>query len=105
VIVDGDRAVLIDWQCPGRGDPVEDLCAFLSPAFQVLYGRAPLAPTEERSFLDTYPDREAVDRLGTLRPFYDHRMLGYCAWRCEALAATRPADAATYARAAEALLA
>ena len=28
---------LIDWQCPGIGDPAEDLWTFLSPAFQILF--------------------------------------------------------------------
>ncbi len=33
--------VLIDWQCPGVGDPVEDLACFLSPAMMVLYAAPP----------------------------------------------------------------
>ena len=52
----GTDLVLIDWQCPGAGDPVEDLRRSSPPAFQMLYGREPLTADEEEAFLDAYPD-------------------------------------------------
>ena len=33
LIAGADGLIAIDWQCPAAGDPVEDLVAFLSPAF------------------------------------------------------------------------
>ena len=33
-----DGLRLIDWQCPGIGDGLQDVATFLSPAMQVLYG-------------------------------------------------------------------
>ncbi len=103
LIAGAQGLVAIDWQCPAAGDPVEDLAAFLSPAFQILYGRAPLGAAEERELLIQYGDDEAVARLGILRRFFDWRMAAYCAMRSEQYAATRPEAAARY-RAAQAAL-
>src|SRR5690606_1496502 len=44
IIADKEKVVLIDWQCPARGDPIHDLALFLSPAMQVLGRGAPLSP-------------------------------------------------------------
>jgi hypothetical protein len=101
----GDRLVLIDWQAPGAGDPVEDLAAFLSPAFQILYGRKPLSEAEEQAFLDAYPAPLVVRRLQRMRPSYDWRMAAYCAWRAEQLDGAAPEASAAYTRATDALLA
>jgi aminoglycoside phosphotransferase (APT) family kinase protein len=94
----------IDWQCPAAGDAAEDLAAFLSPAFQILYGRAPLAASEEAELVDVYGDAATVARLRLLRPFFDWRMAAYCALRQHRLATTHPDAAARYRRAAAALL-
>ncbi len=96
--------VLIDWQCPGAGDPAEDLAAFLSPAFQILYGREPLTTAQETDFLAAYLDRAVVERLEALRPAYDWRMAAYCTWRIELFAETRPVASALYESAVAALL-
>lgn len=74
---------LIDWQCPQLGDPAEDLAIFLSPAMQLLYRGAPLAPDEEKAFLAAYPDQSVVSRLQKLKPWYHWRMAAYCLWRSE----------------------
>lgn len=97
--------IAIDWQCPAAGDPIEDLAAFLSPAFQILYGRKPLHDAEEQIFLAAYDDDEAVTRLHLLRGYYDWRMAAYCAMRAVQLAVTRPEAAARYRAATAALLA
>ena len=62
---DGTLA-LIDWQCPQRGDPAEDLALFLSPAMQLLYRGRPLDAAEEAQFVAAYPDRRVVARYFAL---------------------------------------
>lgn len=99
VIVGDDGPRLIDWQCPAIGDPAEDLFAFLSPAFQVLYGHEPLDPAERDACLDAYGERAVLARLAALEPAYAYRFGAYCAMRRVDLADTDPAAAARYARA------
>lgn len=95
---------LIDWQCPALGDAAEDLCAFLSPAFQILYGRQPLSAAQRAAFLFAYDDRRTSDRLQLLEPFYHWRMATYCGMRQQQYAASRPEAAAAYAKALTALI-
>lgn len=95
---------LIDWQCPALGDAAEDLCAFLSPAFQILYGRQPLAAAQRAAFLFAYDDRRTAERLHLLEPFYHWRMATYCGMRQQQYAAGRPEAAAAYAKAVAALI-
>jgi aminoglycoside phosphotransferase (APT) family kinase protein len=104
VATDTGRLVVIDWQCPAVGDPVQDVIAFLSPAFQILYGRPPLTAAEEAAFFAAYDDPELKRRYDTVRPFYDWRMAGYCATRQAKYASTRPEAAQRYAQALAALL-
>lgn len=94
----------IDWQCPAAGDPAEDLAAFLSPAFQILYGRAPLTSAQEAELLDAYDDAETSARLEQLRAFFDWRMAAYCAMRQAYWAAVRPEASERYRQSTEALL-
>jgi aminoglycoside phosphotransferase (APT) family kinase protein len=94
----------IDWQCPASGDAAEDLAAFLSPAFQILYGREPLTAGEEAAFLSAHGDGETIRRLHRLRPFFDWRMAAYCAMRQANLSASHPAASERYRLAALALL-
>ncbi|HVI88010.1 MAG TPA: aminoglycoside phosphotransferase family protein [Dongiaceae bacterium] len=95
---------LIDWQCPALGDAAEDLCAFLSPAFQILYGRQPLTPAQRAAFLFAYDDRRVSDRLQLLEPFFHWRMAAYCSMRQQQYAAGRPEAASAYAKALAALI-
>jgi hypothetical protein len=95
---------LIDWQCPALGDPAEDLCAFLSPAFQILYDRPPLTLAQRKTFLAAYDDRRVIERLQILEPFFHWRMAAYCHMRRQQYATTRPAAAAAYDLALGALL-
>lgn len=74
-------AVLIDWQCPARGDPAEDLACFLSPAMQIAYAGRPLPAAEARAFLRAHGDRAAAARLRALAPAFHWRMAAYCLWR------------------------
>jgi thiamine kinase len=95
---------LIDWQCPALGDPAEDLCAFLSPAFQILYGCRPLTLAQRETFLTAYGDRRVIERLQILEPFFHWRMAAYCQMRRLQYATTRPAAAAAYDLALDTLL-
>jgi hypothetical protein len=105
IIVAGEgRLVVIDWQCPAAGDPVQDMVAFLSPAFQILYGCAPLGDQQEAEFHGAYADAATKERYHRLLPFYDWRMAGYCATRKLKYAEQRPEASQRYDRALQALL-
>lgn len=72
---------LIDWQCPGVGDPVEDLAMFLSPAMHYIYRGTPLTIAEAAEFLHAYPDETVRNRYQVLARLYHWRMIAYCAWK------------------------
>lgn len=75
----GDR--LIDWQCPGLGDPAEDIAAFLSPAMQFLYRGWPLSAGEVAAFLAAWPRGDEVARYRCLAPLLHWRLAAHCAGR------------------------
>ncbi|MYM55455.1 phosphotransferase family protein [Thalassovita mangrovi] len=81
MIVNGAQVTLIDWQCPGVGDPVEDLAIFLSPAMQLIYRGRPLSEAERAAFLDAYGDPNIRKRIAALAPWHHWRMAAYCAWK------------------------
>lgn len=83
LIVSGEEGVLIDWQCPALGDPVDDLATFLSPAMQMLYRGAPLTGEESRAFLAAYPDPATVARYHAMAPLLHWRIAAHCLWRAE----------------------
>lgn len=91
--------VLIDWQCPGRGDPVEDLACFVSPAMIILYERPPHPLAERTAFLAEYPDQVAVRRYRRDGLAWHYRIGGYCVWRAHRLARRQPEIAERYRRA------
>lgn len=91
--------VLIDWQCPGRGDAVEDIACFLSPAMMILYQQSPHSPAAREAFLAAYPDRAAVARYHRDAPSWHYRIGGYCVWRAHRLQRRQPEIAERYRRA------
>ncbi len=91
--------VLIDWQCPGVGDPVEDLACFLSPAMMVLYAAPPHGSAAVQRFLAAYPDGETVDRYRRDGAAWHYRIAAYCLWRSHRLATSLPEVADRYRRA------
>ena len=93
--------LLIDWQCPGQGDPVEDLAAATSPGVQILYGRAPLEKTDVDELLASYEDSSVTERYRWKAPLYSARFAAYCAWRIERLGDHPDADRYREALAAE----
>ena len=102
-----DGLVLIDWQCPGAGDAVEDVACFSSPAMQLLYDRAPLTAATRRRFLQAYEaadDRGSVERYAAHGAGWHYRIAAYCAWRIPHTRRRQPEVAAGYARALEAEL-
>jgi thiamine kinase len=81
-LIEGPQGLrLIDWQCPGLGDPAEDLFSFLAPCFQILFQHAPLSDAERSDFLAVYDDPDVAARLQLMEPFYAYRMLAYCCLR------------------------
>ena len=72
---------LIDWQCPGIGDPVEDLAVFLSPAMHLIYRGQTLPDAQQADFLAAYPDINIQERCKIMMPLYHWRMIAYCAWK------------------------
>jgi thiamine kinase len=91
MIEDNGRVTMIDWQCPGLGDPVDDLAAFLSPAMQYLYGGGILTEADRSRFLAAFPE-DLVARYRLLAPALHWRIAAHCLWRAERGAADyRPA--------------
>lgn len=81
LIVSGQKATLIDWQCPAVGDPVHDLALFMSPGMQQVYRGAPLSEAEEAITIAAYDCPETAYRLALLRPHYHWLMAAYCTWK------------------------
>jgi hypothetical protein len=104
VVVGPDGLRLIDWQCPGLGDPIEDLAAFASPAIQILYGCPPLSAGDVARMLDGYAATtgghdavlSAAERFEWRRPMYAVRIAAYCAHRAETLSQDDPEIAERY---------
>jgi aminoglycoside phosphotransferase (APT) family kinase protein len=105
LIVGAGGIRLIDWQCPGVGDPAEDVWAFLSPAFQILFNHAPLTPQECETFMKAYGKEGTAARLAFLAPYFAYRMAAYCCLRRNELAGRDPALSDRYRRAAVAQIA
>ncbi len=104
-LIEGPEGLrLIDWQCPGMGDPVEDLFSFLAPCFQILFQHAPLTAEERGDFLAAYGDAEVAARLEVMTQFYAYRMLAYCCLRRLRLSECDKTAAERYRRAFEAEL-
>jgi aminoglycoside phosphotransferase (APT) family kinase protein len=88
--------VLIDWQCPGVGDPVEDVACFLSPAMMILYATPPHTTGARQRFLDAYDDRRVVARYQRDGPAWHYRIASYCVWRAHRLSRRQPEVAERY---------
>ncbi|MFZ9628712.1 MAG: phosphotransferase family protein [Ilumatobacteraceae bacterium] len=96
--------VLIDWQCPGAGDPVEDLACFRSPAMMILYGQRPHSTATVRRFLAAYASLDSaaaasVQRHAEVGAAWHYRIGAYCVWRIHRLSRTQPDVAERYRQA------
>ena len=99
--------VLIDWQCPGRGDATEDVACFRSPAMMILYGKTPMSVRTARHFLGSYaalsaPGATTVARHAAVGAAWHYRIGGYCVWRAHELRRRAPEVAERYRRALDA---
>jgi len=92
-----DGLRLIDWQCPGIGDGLQDVVTFISPAMQVLYGYPVLTLAQEQQFLETYFSALGENALGeqatrtrfhSVRSSHHYRFAAYCAMRSQDTAAS-----------------
>ncbi len=83
ILIDGSNATLIDWQCPGIGDPAHDLALFLSPGMQQVYRGAPLTAAERATTLAAYDCAVTSARLTALQPSYHWLIAAYCTWKSE----------------------
>ena len=91
--------MLIDWQCPGRGDAVEDIACFLSPAMMILYECPPHTHVARDAFLEAYGNPSVIARYRRDAAAWHYRIGAYCVWRARRLARRQPAIAARYRRA------
>ena len=105
LIVSAHGPILIDWQCPGLGDPVEDLNCFLSPVFQSLYNHPPLSNAEIAAFFEAYDEQRVIERYQALQPYYGYRMAAHCCLQSIRRQKTDPASSAAYANALDIALA
>lgn len=112
IIVGEAGPCLIDWQCPGLGDPLQDVFTFASPAMQILYHCKPLAEEITSHFFQSYfqaqiagSDVEAMKaRLPLVKVYHHFRFAAYCAYRITHLQTSEPAVAALYSQALSAEL-
>lgn len=72
---------LIDWQCPAIGDPLEDICHFLSPGMHTLYGFRPPTAGARKRFLHAYANSDTSDRYFSDGVAFHWRMACYCEWQ------------------------
>ncbi|MBG6164418.1 MAG: phosphotransferase [Roseibium album] len=96
-----EGARMIDWQFAGYGDPVEDICGFVSPGLLKLYGLHPLVAYAEDMFLKHYPNQDTVERFLEERSAYHWRLAAYCLFRHETLGQINAPAARAYGRALE----
>lgn len=81
ILCTANGLIMIDWQCPALGDPVEDLAIFLSPAMQQIYRGTPLDDGDIDAFLSAYDDRNVTARYEQMKAHFHWRMACYCANR------------------------
>lgn len=81
LVLSPQGAVLIDWQCPGLGDPAEDLATFLSPLMQRIYTGRVLDADQRARFLANYAGQATLGRFLALEPLYHWRLRAHCVTR------------------------
>ncbi len=81
---------LIDWQCPGYGDPIEDIACFTSVAMQQIYGHSLLTKSQIDQLLCAYDHAEITEKFYQISPLYHWRLAAYCAYRAQSLKRNNP---------------
>jgi len=92
------KLALIDWQCPGMGDPAEDIWTFLYSGFEQLLGQRCFSNDEKEVFLKAYADQESIERLELLKHFFAFRVAAHCVMRFQDLAESNPEASAVYSK-------
>ncbi len=95
-IASAEQLVLIDWQCPGLGDPAEDVWTFLYSGFQQLIGLELYSAKQQALFLDAYADSAMQERLRKLEPFFVYRVAAHSLTRIQDLEKLNPEGATAY---------
>ena len=95
-IGDKERLVLIDWQCPGLGDPAEDIWTFLYSGYQQLIGLPVYTRAEQQAFLDAYNNSDVFERLEQLSPYFAYRVAAHAVMRIQDLETTNPEGSSAY---------
>jgi len=90
---------LIDWQCPGAGDAVEDISNFLSPGMMSFCRDEPLSDEEHQAFFQAYANETAIERYHRDAASWHWRLACYYLYRKESLKAVQPELAVKYGRA------
>ena len=83
LIRSNDGLTVIDWQCPGIGDPADDIACFLSPGMQMTNGGVVIDASLIEAFIEAYPCQDTIDRYRKLLPLFHWRMAAYCLWRTQ----------------------
>jgi aminoglycoside phosphotransferase (APT) family kinase protein len=96
-VQNGRELRLIDWQCPGLGDPAEDVWTFLYAGYEMLLGWPRFGEGVIAEFWLGYGVDTAVSHhLQILAPTYTYRLAAHCCLRQKQLAATNPTASANY---------
>jgi thiamine kinase-like enzyme len=90
---------LIDWQCPGMGDAVEDISNFLSPGMMSFCRDKPLSDEERQAFFQAYSNEAVIERYHRDAVSWHWRLACYYLYRRESLKAVQPELAMGYGRA------
>lgn len=96
-VQNGRHLCLIDWQCPGLGDPVEDVWTFLYAGYEMLLGWPRFDESVATEFWRGYGAETAVQPcLEIIAPSYTYRLAAHCCLRQQQLAATNPVASNNY---------
>jgi aminoglycoside phosphotransferase (APT) family kinase protein len=92
----GQQAYLIDWQCPGLGDPVEDVWTLLESGYQQLINLPLYTQTQKQQFLEAYSDTAVLERLSLLSPYFAYRVAAHSIARIQDLNSSKPQASQAY---------
>ncbi len=73
---------MIDWQCPGIGNPADDIACFLPPGMQMTNGGV-VDASLIRAFMDACPRQETIVRYRKLLPHFNWQLAANCLWHTQ----------------------
>ncbi len=92
----GRQLRLIDWQCPGLGDPAEDVWTFLHSGYEMLLDWPRFDEQLVAAFWAGYGDSAVRQRVSVLGPYYAYRIAAHCCLQHQALALDNTAVSINY---------